>query len=74
MNYISYYTLVGKNKMNYFIVSYKTSVVRGLSISCLNLAESSLGIPESSHANIIIMTLEISLGIFETIVQKNLLL
>ena len=71
MNYISYYTLVGKNKMNYFIVSYKTSVVRGLSISCPNLAESNLEILESNleiPVNIIIMTLENNLGIFETIV------
>ena len=71
MNYISYYTLVGKNKMNYFIVSYKTSVVRGLSISCPNLVESSLEILESNlgiMVNIIIMALESGLGIFETTV------
>ena len=71
MNCISYYTLVGKNKMNYFIVSYKTSVVRGLFISCSNLAESSLEILESNlgiPVNIIIMALESSLEIFETIV------
>ena len=71
MNYISYYTLVGKNKMNYFIVSYKTFVARGLSIFCRNLAESSLEILESNlgiPVNIIIKTLESNLGIFETIV------
>ena len=71
MNYISYYTLVGKNKMNYFIVPYKTSVARGLSIFCLNLAESSLEILESNlgiMVNIIIIALESGLGIFETTV------
>ena len=69
MNYISYYTLVGKNKMNYFIIPYKRSVARGLFISCLNLAESSLEILESNLGilvNIIIMALESSLEIFET--------
>ena len=71
MNYISYYTLVGKNKMNYFIVSYKTFIVRGLSISCPNLVKSSLEIFESNlgiPVNIIIMALKSSLGIFETTV------
>ena len=56
-----------------FTFVFKTSVARGLSISCPNLAESSLGILESSLANIIIMVLESSLGIFETTIQKNLL-
>ena len=50
-----------------FTFVFKTSVARGLSISCPNLAESSLGILESSLADIIIMALENSLGIFETI-------
>ena len=66
-----------------FTFVFKTSVARGLSISCPNLVESSLaniiimalesslGIFETSLANIIIMALESSLGIFETTIQKN---
>ena len=71
-------TVNSKVNSEIFTFVFKTSVARGLSISCPNLAkssleilESSLGIFETSLANIIIMALESSLGIFETTIQKN---
>ena len=60
-------TVNSKVNSEIFTFVFKTSVARGLSISCPNLAESSLGILKSSLANIIIMALESSHGIFEYI-------